>query len=347
MELTQRADAFSALGQWMEHCTEEQLAPAIYQAHQENQWFTPSHILQAAHSIGQSLQPKKMQHWLALYPELASQPEAKKVGIIMAGNIPLVGFQDLLNVLMWGHHAIVKMSSSDQKLLPFILQKLYSIEPRFEGSIVLADKLAGFDAAIATGSNNTARHFEYYLRHVPHLIRNNRSSAAILSGHETVKEMKDLGKDIFSYYGLGCRNVSKLYLPENFDIGWFYEPLQSFEDIGNHNKYANNHAYQKALHLMNLMEIYDNDFLLLKKEEAISSPVSVVYYETYTDLDSVIKSLADKAPELQCVATNIAEASASLVNVAIPSVALGKTQSPELWDYADGVDTMQWLMQLK
>ena len=263
-----------------------------------------------------------------------------KVGLILAGNIPLVGFLDILCALASGHIALIKLSSQEQKLIPYILKKLVEIEPGFDNQIQYIERLTDFDAVIATGSTNTSRYFEYYFSHVPHIIRKNRNSIAVLTGNETTDQLKALGHDIFDYYGLGCRNVSKLYVPADYNFSPFFEAIEEFKDIADHHKYNNNYDYNKSIFLVNLDKHLDNGFLLLKKDERLASPLAVLYYEEYRDLISVKQNLAEKDDQIQCIVAEV-----PLLQLS-NAVGFGKTQQPKLWDYADGVNTMRFLKDL-
>ncbi len=262
-----------------------------------------------------------------------------KTGLILAGNIPLVGFHDILCVLASGHIALIKLSSQDKLLIPYILRKLLEIEPGFNGRIEYIERLTGFDAVIATGSNNTSRYFDYYFGHVPHIIRKNRNSIAILTGEETSEQLKALGHDIFDYYGLGCRNVSKLYVPEGYNFNSFFEAIEEFKGIADHHKYNNNYDYNKSIFLVNLDKHLDNGFLLLKQDERLASPLAVLYYEEYAELASIKQKLDENLDHIQCIVANKRLAGMNVIN-------FGQTQQPKLWDYADGVDTMKFLKGL-
>ncbi|RZK71074.1 MAG: acyl-CoA reductase, partial [Pedobacter sp.] len=264
----------------------------------------------------------------------------KKVGLILAGNIPLVGFHDVLSVLATGNIALIKLSSSDDKLLPAVLRELCKIEPALEGQVVYVERLKDFEAVIATGSNNTSRYFDYYFGKVPNIIRKNRTSVAVLTGQETQEEIAQLGHDLFDYFGLGCRNVSKIYVPENYEIKNFFEPIEQYNDIINHFKYNNNYDYNKSIYLVNSAKHFDNGFLLLKEDEGFSSPLAVLYYQSYHDIKKVEQVLTEQAENLQCIV--------SKANLNIPTGILqfGESQHPKLWDYADNVDTIKFLNSL-
>ncbi len=302
--------------------------------HYSNGWFTEANIRKALESWNVALTNENLGKWLAAYPLKDNEAVSKKVGVICAGNIPLVGLHDVICVLLSGHHAMIKLSTSDDKLLPALLQVLVNFETAFASSFSLVkEKLSGQQAVIATGSNNTSRYFRYYFKDIPHIIRKSRTSIAILDGTETAEEIGALGNDIFDFFGLGCRNVSKMYLPQGFDIDRFFKAIYPFNPIVNHNKYANNYDYNKAVWLLNQDNLLDNGFILLKEEKAIASPTASLYYEYYTDAKTLHSELHDVAEELQCI-------------VGHENVAFGSAQCPMLWDYADGVDTMKFLLEL-
>lgn len=335
MNFQQRIDAFVKLGQFFEQSTSEEDLPVFYKAHTLNPWFTISNIRQSLNAWALSLQEPKLQKWLSTYDLKESPPQT--VAVIMAGNIPLVGFHDLLSVLITGNKALVKLSEDDTTLMKWVMEALIRIEPEFEPYIELsATRLpSGFDAVIATGSNNSNRYFEYYFREKRSLLRGNRNSVAILSGNETPEDYTKLGIDIFTYFGLGCRNVSKLYVPQEYDVTAFLDGIESFNDIINHHKYANNYTYHKAILLMNLTPHLDNNFLLLKEDDRIASPLGMLYYERYASLETLQETISQKQAEIQCVVSKITFPGA---------LPLGKAQQPELWDYADGVDTIDFLL---
>jgi hypothetical protein len=245
---------------------------------------------------------------------------------------------DLLAVLLSGYNALVKMSSDDSVLVQFVIDGLKATDARFDALIqTTEDRLTGVDRIIATGSNNTARYFEYYFKDTPHIIRKNRKSIAVLNGEETEEELRLLGADIFTHFGLGCRNVSQLYVPEDFDLDRFFKGVFDHADIINHQKYANNYDYHKAIFLMNLDDVIENGFLILKESNAWSSPVGTLFYARYNDVQAVIDEVAERREELQ-----VAVSKEGWFPDSIP---FGQAQSPDLTDYADGVDTMAWLRE--
>ena len=308
------------------------------EAFHKNNWFTGENVRHAMHGISFMLERDKMNKWLDMYGEGESNSRPKKVGIVMAGNVPLVGFHDLLCVLISGNTVMVKLSSDDQVLMPVLLERLFELDDSIMERVVTVDKLSGFDAVIATGSNNSSRYFEYYFRNVPHIIRKNRTSLAVLSGDEDFDQLKELGKDVFQYFGLGCRNVSKLYIPEDFDLDRFFGAILDYQDIVKHHKYGNNYDYYKAYYLMNKEEMIENGFLILKEDKSLHSPVAMLFYERYKNLSDVMEAIKIQGESIQC-AVSISDK----IENAVP---FGHSQSPELWDYADGVDTMEFLLGL-
>ncbi|NOU61196.1 acyl-CoA reductase [Marinifilum caeruleilacunae] len=354
MNIQERIKAFVELGSFLEQFTDGKQEPASHrlndQYHQEftellarvsseNLWFTPEHVQASIKGICFFLRESNINKWLKSY-KLSDKSTNTKVAVIMAGNIPMVGFHDMLSVLMAGHTFIGKLSTKDNKLLDFIAKLLISLQPEFEKLIRFEvgqlNASNGFDAIIATGSNNSARYFDAYFSKYPNIIRRNRNSVALISGNESEKEIKALGNDIFLYFGLGCRNVSKLYIPENYDITQLFKHWEVYQSVIDHSKYANNYDYQRSLLLMNKIHHFDNGFLLLQENSAIASPVGVVYYEYYSELQDIKQKLKTDSELIQCVVASDFES-------AIP---FGKAQEPQLWDYADNVDTMQFLTRL-
>ncbi len=309
-------------------------------AQQHNGWFTPDFVKKALIALGKSLQKEKLEKWIQSYQNnFNNSSSSKTVAVIMAGNVPAVGFHDFLSVLISGHSLLAKLSSDDNKLMPAIADILKEIEPGFSGKITFTEgTLKNFDAVIATGSNNTSRYFEYYFGKYPNIIRKNRNGVAVLTGDETKKELEALSDDIFLYYGLGCRNVAKLFVPYGYDFNPLLEVLSKRGEIAENNKYFNNYEYNKAIYLVNSTQHFDCGNLLLTENNGFASPVSVLYYTFYQQPDMLRNELMVNNQQIQCIATN-----SSFIEHGVP---LGKTQSPELWDYADGVDTLQFLLNL-
>lgn len=295
-----------------------------------NSWFTPESIDNAVNNIAEHyLQKQLLTDWAAKYQQ-AKEP--KKVGIVMAGNIPLVGFHDFLSVFVSGHISVIKPSSKDDILIKNIIKKLVEWNTEVEHMVVISENLKNCDAYIATGSNNTSRYFEQYFGKYPNIIRKNKTSVAILTGNESAEELHALGKDIFTYYGLGCRNVTKVFLPENYDIQRLLDGLNGYKNVSNHHKYMNNYDYHLAIYLLNRVPYLTNDFLLMIENKEHFSPVSSLYYEFYTDKNILADSL-QKDERVQAVIDN-------------ELIKFGTGQAPALDDYADGVDTMMFLSSL-
>lgn len=310
---------------------------ALVKAEQQNGWFTRNNILVAIQQWGELLTEENLSQWLSKY-DLDGDHNPKTIAIVMAGNIPLVGFHDFLCVLLSGNKVLAKLSSNDKVLLPFISDLLMKEEPLLTERIEFTEgKLENFDAVIATGSNNTGRYFEHYFGKKPNIIRKNRSSVAILTGHESKADLEALGEDIFRYYGLGCRNVAKLFVPVGYDFDAFYKAMFHFQDVIHHHKYANNYDYNKAVYLMSDFKILDNGFLVLKEDEGFSSPIAALFYSHYDSLEELRGQLLGQEEQIQCIVSGKDQSN---------DVAFGETQKPKLDDYADGVDTMEFLLQL-
>tara|TARA_R110001592_G_scaffold72804_4_gene222483 strand:+ start:1579 stop:2643 length:1065 start_codon:yes stop_codon:yes gene_type:complete len=301
-----------------------------------NGWFTEIFVLDAIDAIAEMLNKENLEKWVSNYKIKESTP--KNIGVIMAGNIPLVGFHDFLSVLISGHNIIAKTSSEDNTLLRKIVEILIDIEPDLTTRIKFVERLEKFDAVIATGSNNTARYFEAYFGKYPNIIRKNRNSVAVLDNNDSKEDIVKLGNDIFQYYGLGCRNVSKLYVPKGYNFNQFFEAIfDDYQDIVNNNKYANNYDYNKAVYLLGNNQLLDNNFILLKEDSSFSSPVAVLHYEYYDDTDELKNHLDSQKENIQCIVSKSAP---------IASLNFGEAQQPQLWDYADGVDTLSFLTNL-
>jgi hypothetical protein len=336
MSLADRIEAFAQLGNKIKGLSIDELDSLTDKVRNENAWFVPDNAKMALQGIAKFLDKEVLEKWTSNYSLTNSL--SKKIGVAMAGNIPLVGFHDLLCVLLLGHQLMAKLSSQDSVLMKFVKGSLIEINPAFADQIFFEERLKNLDAMIATGSDNTSRYFEYYFRNIPHIIRKNRTSCAVILGEETPDEFRELGKDIFTYFGLGCRNVSKIFVPENFDFIPLLDNLQSFQPIINHHKYANNYDYQKSILLVNQIQHYDAGFLLLTENQNLVSPISVIYYEYYLDQNDLNSKLQSHQEKIQCVV--------SANGWYKKSIPFGDAQFPEVNDYADGVDTMAFLISL-
>jgi hypothetical protein len=287
----------------------------------------------------ESLKRESIERWLSAYE--VQEVEPKKIGLVLAGNIPMVGFHDVLTVLLSDHIACIKLSSQDNVLIPKVLEYLIKELPSVEKQIVYAERLNDVDAVIATGSNNTAQHFEQYFKSIPKIIRRNRNSIAVLNGEESFEDVQGLGFDIFSYYGQGCRNVSKLYIPREYDITKLLDQLQAYEYVIDHHKYFNNYNYYKSIYLVNREEHLDTGYVMLKESKDLQAPLSVIYYERYDSQEELELKINEIKDQVQCVVSKMA------LNIDAPIFSFGDSQCPALNDYADGVDTLQFLIDLK
>ena len=299
-----------------------------------NGWYTPENVYFSIHSWAEALTAENLNQWLSSY--IIPIQEPKNVALILAGNIPLVGFHDFLSVLITGNNVLAKTSSNDQHLLPFLAKYIIAVQPELAQSIAFVEgKLEGFDAVIATGSNNTSRYFEYYFKDKPSIIRKSRNSVAVMTGNETKEQLTALGEDIFRYFGLGCRNVSKLFVPKGYSFVPFFEAIFVYQDVIHYEKYANNYDYNKAVFLMSNFKLLDNGFLTLKEDKSHASPISSVFYEFYEDIDELKIRLQAEKEQIQCIVAddNIKD-----------SVPFGQTQNPHLWNYADNTDTISFLL---
>lgn len=352
MHLQERINAFVKLGDFIRQFSNEVIQNAdnvehndlffdgfkhqLKLAEEHNGWFTKTNIKFALNSWSEALTFDNLNTWLKPYSIKSVNP--KQVAIIMAGNIPLVGFHDFLSVLISGHNVLVKQSSNDKQLLPYLTKYLEFVEPQFKGQINFTEeKIESFDAVIATGSNNTARYFEYYFKGKPSIIRNNRNSVAVLTGNENTEDLKNLSEDIFRYYGLGCRNVSKLFVPKDYDFKAFFESIYHWHPIVGKAKYANNYDYNKAVYLMSEFDMLENGFFIIKEDESFASPIATLFYEYYEDTSELKEALEAKKEQIQCIVSN---------GFTKNEIAFGATQKPQLWDYADDVDSIEFLLSI-
>ncbi len=314
----------------------KRLDESIILAGHQNGWFNQENVLFALRRWSCLLNDKTLGEWLSNYEIPKREPN--KVAIIMAGNIPLVGFHDFLCVMFTGDIALVKLSSNDRALFNFMMDFLISMEPSFKEKILVTEgQLKGFDAVIATGSNNTARYFEHYFGNRPNIIRKNRNSVAVLSGKETPGQLLALGEDIFRYYGLGCRSVSKLYVPDTFDFDVFFKAIYPFHTIIDQKKYQNNYDYNKAVYLMSEFKILDNGFLMLKEDQSYASPIASLFYEKYSHPSELSLQLSKDRDKLQCIVSD------GFIQQEVP---FGQSQFPMLNDYADGIDVVDFLLKI-
>lgn len=332
MHLQQRIDLLVRTGGYI-LSGNEQWQAAVERASQKNGWFIPEFIHTASTAIAQQmLQADKLTAWAQQYQVPAENPKPVNIGIVMAGNIPLVGFHDFLCAFMAGQKQTIKLSSKDDVLLHHLVQQMIDWEPAVAAYVSFAELLKNRDAYIATGSNNTARYFDYYFGRFPHIVRRNRTSVAILTGNETIQELEKLADDVYLYFGLGCRNVTKLYLPEGYDFLPLLETFKKYNYLADHHKYKNNYDYVLATLIINKKYYMTNGSIVLFESQPVFSPISQLNYEFYTDKAAVLEGLQQNE-DIQAIAGN-------------DHIPFGDAQQPTLTDYADGVDTMQFLLAL-
>lgn len=337
MNLSQRTAAFIELGNRIQQLDEETKEELFWRSQNGNNWFTEDSVSSAFKGLVSMLQEEKLRSWIGNY-EIKEELEPKSIGIMMAGNIPMVGFHDLMTVLISGNKACIKLSSSDSILMNWIFDQLIDIEPEFNSLISVEEMLKEKDAYIATGSDNSARYFNYYFGKYPSVIRQNRTSIAILSGEESTEDLKNLGEDIFKFFGLGCRNVSKVFVKSKDQIKKILDALEGYSSIADHHKYHNNYEYNKSIFLVNNEAHLDNGFLLVKESTELVSPISVLYFETYDSKNDLLKKLDSIKDKIQCIVADSTYWGGG--------VSFGNAQQPEPWDYADNVDTMEFLIGL-
>ena len=346
-DLKERIQAFSDLGILFRDNSSSQkiktfqkwdseLNKLLKDSYQHNSWFTENNLKLSLKNWSAELNKKNIENWLENYKiELKS---SKTVAIIMAGNIPIVGFHDLMCSLILGFKCIVKLSSDDKILIPLIVKFIQSRFDGFKEKVFFESNiLKNFDAVIATGSNNSHKYFEYYFGKYPNLLRKTRHSVAVLNGNESDSELAMLSNDVFDYFGLGCRSVSKIFIPKGYDLDLLFNAFYMKRFVIDHNKYANNYDYNKAVYLMSEEKFYDNGFVILKEEKKLGSPIACVYFEYYDDLVQVQNIIKINNQNIQCVVSN-----EKIFN----GISFGTTQCPKLSDYADNVDTLKFLLKI-
>lgn len=316
------------------------LEEAIKNATDSNGWFTDEFVRIAMKSWADALTRENLQQWLDHY-EISESLSQKTIAVIMAGNIPMVGFHDLLCILLSGFRLKIKLSHSDEVLMKAIVNVLVRINPDLSDRISLADnKLSAFNAVIATGSNNSVRYFDHYFAKYPNIIRGNRTSIAVLTGNETVEQLNGLADDICLYFGLGCRNVTHVFIPEGYDPGTLLKINEKYaEKLMSGKKYANNYMYNKAILHLNLEVHYDSGFMLLHESDQLFSTVSVLNYSFYKNVEEILSIIQMNSDQIQAVV--------SISDELQKNIQPGSAQFPRLWDYADDIDTMHFLNSLE
>lgn len=354
MTIEQRIKAFAELGKLLKMCSStyqnglmevegngsaKRLFELVYSSKYHNPWFDENHVIKSYQGISHLLEYANLHQWCCTYPNIQLNT-GKWVGVVMAGNIPAVGFHDFLSILISGFGIKIKLSSADNQLLPAMADFLAELDPWFKSKIEFVEgPFKEVDAIIATGSTNTARYFEYYFNKWPNIIRKNRNSIGILTGTESNEELAGIASDIMSYYGLGCRNISKLWVPNGYNWQALFDQLNAYSQLAMNHKYFNNYEYQKAIKLVNKVQHFDLGFLLLTEDKALASPISVVHYQTYDSEQTVQDYLREHIEQIQCIVTKS--------DIYEPSVRPGNSQLPGLSDFADGIDTMHFLSVLK
>lgn len=339
MTVEQRVESLVALGNLLHDVDRPEIATVIQNAYMENAWFTPENIRQSLLAIANYYLKESDISSLVRRYHINDNIKPKNVGMVLAGNIPLVGFHDIICCFLTGHNAIIKLSDKDKVLIPFVLNELIKLYPNAAPYFTFVDKLSEFDAVIVTGSDSTARHFEYYFRNHPHIIRYNRNAVAVLSGDEDNDILNILGGDIFTYFGLGCRNVSKLYLPQGYSVEKLFVALDSFSSIIHHNKYKNNYDYNIALFLLNKEPFLHNEFFILRESSEIASRIGVIHYEFYQNRAELTEKIQSEIDKVQCIVSNTDIGQLDIIPI-------GQPQYPTLDTFADGIDTIQFLLSI-
>ena len=312
------------------------LEKTLIESHSYNSWFTIDNLKLSLKNWSNSLQENIISDWLSKYN--IEDKSSKKIAIIMAGNIPAVGFHDLLCSLLLNFDCIVKLSSEDKLLIPFIVKFLESRNEKLKNKVTFeSEKLKDFDGVIATGNNNSHRYFDYYFSKYPNLLRKTRHSIAVLDGKESNNDLSDLSNDIFNYFGLGCRSVSKVFIPYGYDLDLLFNAFFRHKEVVNHNKYVNNFDYNKAVYLMSKEKFIENGFIILKEESKLGSPIGCLFYEFYNDKKEITKLINNNSDSIQCVVSNIN------FNT---NIKFGQTQCPNINDYADNNDTIKFLLKI-
>ncbi len=335
----QRFRLLVLLGAWIKS-RPSILEDAMVNAKMDNPWFTLENQKQALDNIADEfLTEVKLKEWIDSY-RLDNFKGSKTIAIIMAGNIPLVGFHDFLCAFISGHNVQLKCSDKDRVLIKSLVDYLISLDNRVSNHIKFVDRIKDFEAVIATGSNNSARYFESYFKNYPHIIRKNRNGIGVFTSDESRSDLEEFGKDVFDYFGMGCRNVSKIYVPKDYDFKPMMEVLHSWNDLVNHNKYKNNFDYGMAVHLLNKSHFYNNGSIILVEDQSIASRIATLHFEYYDSLEVLNEDLLSKKEQIQCIVSKGPLKS-------FTHFTFGEAQKPSLNDYADGVDTIQFLMEIE
>lgn len=337
--LSERISVLASLGEYLKNTNRKEIQAVIDLACAENPWFTQENVLTAINAVTNQFFDKDiLQKWIARY-FLDDNLPVRKVGLVLAGNIPMVGFHDILCAFICNKISVIKYSEKDRQLIPFLIEKLNEIDGRTAEYFQRTERLREYDSVIATGSNNTAGYFEHYFSNVPHIIRKNRNAVAVLTGDESVAALEKLGKDIFCHFGLGCRNVSKLYLPKNYDMSNLIQVLNKYVYLMDNHKYKNNYDYNLALFLINREKFLQLDAVLLRESALIASRIGSLHYSYYDSIDVLTTELKENRDSIQCIVSDI-----KIDN--LTTIPFGDAQCPTIDTYADGVDTISFLLEL-
>lgn len=336
MNLEDRINALAALGIFLKNSQDQEYQNCKRIAQQKNPWFTQENIENAIQNIcSQFLQFNTLSNWAKNYS--IDNHHEKTLALVLAGNIPAVGFHDIVCSFIANYTTQIKLSSKDDVLIPFLLKKLNELDPRTISYFTTVERLENFDYVIATGSNNTSLYFEQYFSKYPHIIRKNRHSVGIIDCDFTDQDIIDLGHDIYDYYGLGCRNVSKLFIHQDVDMNKLMELLHDkYKYVLQHNKYMNNYDYNYAIYLLNEDNFLMNGGIILKEDKSLHSRIATVHFEYFSESSEVVTNIAKHSEHIQCIVS-------SKEWQEFDTVKPGKGQSPTLWDYADGIDVMKFL----
>ena len=343
MNINQRIEIICGIGKFLKNYLDEkydknkdhklvEFEKIIIKAQSINPWFTDENIKVNLTYWSEKLTKTNLKQWLNKYD--LNNNSRKNIAIIMAGNIPLVGFHDFICVFLSGHNSIIKLSNNDKFILPFLTDLINLDSDRV---VYLDNMLKDYHGVIATGSDNTSRYFEYYFKNKNSIIRKNRNSIAILDGEESDCDLKSLSHDILTYFGLGCRNVSKLYVPRNYNFDSFFNSIFSYKELINNHKYANNYDYNKAIYLMSEYKFLDNGFFIVNEGEEMHSPISTINYEYYDNISLLREKINQQEDKIQCIVSNIEFKG---------KVDFGETQNPSLNQYADNIDVMNFLLTI-
>ena len=341
MNLNERIAALVKLGDWLNKPENNFELELLYEkAEGDNKWFSIQNSkFTLEHISNYFLRKDILEQWTNTYPTIENNPKAKNVGLILAGNIPAVGFHDILCSFITGNISIIKYSDKDKIILPFLIQKLVELEPAANNYFHKVERIENIDKLIATGSDNSSRYFDYYFSKFDHIIRSNRNSVAIIHGDETSADLSKLAEDIFRYYGLGCRSVSKIYVPKTFDLEFFMQEMDKMSDeLLSNSKYKNNFDYNRSVYLLNGTKHWCNDSLIIIEDPSLLSRISVLHFEFYDNTEALINQILNIKDRIQCIVSNkyISE---------LNTIPLGESQNPEISEYADGVDTIEFLLK--